>query len=297
MSQPLLRLGCVAAPQHRAVAAALAERLAGAHALVALPVPPRVALPSALVAALAEGRVDAALLPLAGLPPELPAEAVLACVLPREEARELVLGAPPEGWGALAPGTRVRCVHESSARQVRRLAPHLAVEATLGDGQHGLAQWQRGEVPVAVLPGDSLEPVGAARLGARPLDPSEVLPPPCAGAWGVLVRADDASSEERIGVLRDLRTAAAVTAERAAAAAWRARVGEGAGGVLAALATCRGGGVHVRARWLAPASTGPEACLEAHGEAPLVAAASAGERAAALLAGLWEGPRGSLRPR
>lgn len=281
MRPGLLRLGSCDAPQDRAAAEAVAARLSVAHVLVAVRCAPGRGPGEVLAAALGEGRIDAALLPLVALAGELPAGTALGCVLPRGEAHEVLLGAPLGGLRALPPGVRVLCAEPGTREQLAARAAHLRVDLGPGGAVGCLAAWRAGEAAAVVLCADDLQRLGEACTPGVALGLDEVLPPPCAGALGLLVRADDAASEGHVAALRDVRAAAAVTAERAAQAAL-ARRGSGTWpGALAAHATCTDGAVRIVARWVAPgASPGPQV----RAQAALAAAAAAGEEVAAQLA-------------
>ncbi|MFM8980753.1 MAG: hypothetical protein ACKOSS_09880 [Planctomycetia bacterium] len=285
MKPGLLRLGSCQAPQDRAVAEAVAARLAVAHALVALSCAPGRVAAEVLAAALGEGRIDAALLPLAALPIALPARTALGCVLPRAAAHAVLVGAPPGGLAALPAGARVLCAQALERDQLAARAPQLCVEQAVGGAVACLASWRAAEAAAVVLAADDLQRLGEEGLPGLALGLDEVLPEPCAGAWGLLLRSDDAASEAHVAPLRDVRAAAAVTAERAARAALERQGAAAWPGALAAHATCSAGSVRIVARWVAPGGAhGAARVWEALAQASLAAAAAAGEEVAGQLA-------------
>lgn len=275
MRPGLLRLGSGEAPQARAWAESVVARLPVAHVLVALSLPADGGALARLAGALAEGRIDAALLPLAGLPPGLPAHTALGCVLARGDAREVLVGAC--GLEGLAAGARVLAGAPSTAGQLCALAPALHVDEGPACPSARLDALRRGAAAAVVVGADDLERLGGPPGPARAWEPAVLLPPPGAGAWGLLVRADDATSEGHVAALRDLRSAAAVTAERAVQARLAGLAASAGPGALAAHATCAGGAVHLVARWVARDGS---RVLEARTQAALAAAAAAGEEAA-----------------
>ena len=172
--------------------------------------------------ALLDRRIDFAVHSLKDLETELPAGIVLACVLPREDARDALILGPdfllPEGddpYATLPQG----CVVASSSvrRQSQLLAarPDLQVVNIRGNVHGRLDKVKRGDYPASLL-----ALAGMRRLGlqdeASVVIPTDVMvPSACQGIVGITVRARDTELHALLGAIEDKDARVAATAERA----------------------------------------------------------------------------------
>ena len=197
-------------------------------------------------AALAEGRIDAAVHSVKDLETVLPEGFVLAAMLEREDPRDGLAGGA-RTLADLAPGARVGTA--SLRRQAQMLArrPDLVPALIRGNVGTRLERVRAGEFDATFL-----AMAGLARLGmaerAVPLAPEDMLPAAGQGAVGVECRAGDAALRERLAAIDHGPTSRCVTAERALLAALDGSCRT----PIAAHARLQDGGLVLRGRLLTP---------------------------------------------
>ena len=197
-------------------------------------------------AALADGRIDAAVHSVKDLETALPEGFVLAAMLEREDPRDGLAGGARTLAG-LPPGARVGTA--SLRRQAQMLArrPDLAPALIRGNVETRLERVRAGEFDATFL-----AMAGLARLGmaesATPIAPDEMLPAAGQGAVGVECRTGDAALRERLAAIDHHRTSCCVTAERALLAALDGSCRT----PIAAYACLRNGELVLRGRLLTP---------------------------------------------
>lgn len=296
MSTPLLRLGSRASPLARWQAEWVAARLACCPALVWVKSEGdqdrQTALTgfgatgvftAALHRALREDRVDAAVHSLKDLPAGEEPGIALACVPAREDPRDALVARDGLTLAGLPRGARVGTGSPRRKAQLLRARPDLVVGPLRGNVGTRLAHVREGRLDAIVLALAGLTRLGEASVVTEVLAPEVSLPAAGQGALGLTIRAEDAAAESALAPLRDVRAAAAVTAERAALHA----LGAGCHAPVGALAGCDGGVVRLHVRVLS--LDGREA-LERHEEGPLAEAAQVGVRAARALLAAGAGP-------
>ena len=173
--------------------------------------------------ALADGRIDFAVHSLKDLETELPPGIVLACTLPREDARDALI---------LGRGLRRTRSHRSRSPACRggagrhRLgaAPGAAAARAAGPaGRHhlrGNVQTRLGKLAAGDCAASLLALAGLRRLGLEDrasvvLDPDAMVPAAGQGIIGITVRADDTDLHELLAAIEDPEAKAVSTAERA----------------------------------------------------------------------------------
>ncbi|MDQ6629971.1 MAG: hydroxymethylbilane synthase [Pseudomonadota bacterium] len=168
-----------------------------------------------LETALGEGRAHIAVHSLKDMPMDLPEGFVLAAVLEREDARDVLVS---NRYPTLADLPQGATVGTSSLRrivQLRAARPDLHVEPLRGNLDTRLRKLDEGRYDAIVLAAAGLVRLGlGARIRAR-FDPAEMLPCAGQGALGIETRADALALNARLATLTDRRTLLAVTAERA----------------------------------------------------------------------------------
>ena len=168
-------------------------------------------------AALAEGRIDAAVHSVKDMETVLPEGFALAAMLEREDPRDGLAGGARTLAG-LPPGARVGTA--SLRRQAQMLArrPDLAPALIRGNVGTRLERVRAGAFDATFL-----AMAGLARLGmaarAVPIAPEEMLPAAGQGAVGIECRAGDDALRERLAAIDHGPTSCCVTAERALLAA------------------------------------------------------------------------------
>ncbi len=197
-------------------------------------------------AALAAGRIDAAVHSVKDLETVLPERFAMAAMLEREDPRDGLAGGA-RTLAELPPGARVGTA--SLRRQAQMLArrPDLAPALIRGNVGTRLERVRAGEFDATFL-----AMAGLARLGmaerAVPIAPEEMLPAAGQGAVGIECRAADEGLRARLAAIDHGPTSCCVAAERALLAALDGSCRT----PVAAYARLRDGELVLRGRLLAP---------------------------------------------
>lgn len=187
--------------------------------------------------ALRAGRIDLAVHSAKDLPSTLAPDLTLAAILPREDARD-VLVSPYRTARALPPGARVGTSSPRRASLLRALRPDVETVEVRGNVDTRLRKLAAGELDGLVLAAAGLIRLGRQSEATEWLDPDEFVPSVGQGALAVETRADDAWTVELVRPLDDRLTHAAVVAERA----FLAELGAGCRAAAGAHARSEGGG-------------------------------------------------------
>ena len=140
----------------------------------------------------------------------------IAAVLPREDVRDVLLGA--DSLSALPPGARIGTSAPRRAAQALHLRPDCTVVSFRGNVATRLGKLEAGEADATLLAAAGLNRLGKADLGVR-LDPSDWLPAPGQGAIAIECRADDEATRGVLASIDHAPSRAALIAERALLAA------------------------------------------------------------------------------
>lgn len=169
---------------------------------------------NALREALLGGDIDVAVHSLKDLP-TAPAEGIaLAAVPPREDPRDVVVARDGLTIGELPTGSRVGTGSPRRQAQLHALGLGLDVVAVRGNVDTRIGKVRSGEYDAVVLARAGLARIGRLDEVTEVLDPLQMLPAPGQGALAVECRVDDVLAAD-LGELDDLRSRAAVAAERA----------------------------------------------------------------------------------
>ena len=172
--------------------------------------------------ALLDRRIDAAVHSLKDLETELPPGVVLACTLPREDPRDVLVLGP--GCGAADAAEPFACLPHGAVvgtASVRRQAqllharPDLRVATIRGNVQTRLGKVAAGEFAASLLALAGLRRLGLEERASVVLDPDAMVPAAGQGIIGITVRADDAALRDLLAAIEDKAARAAATAERA----------------------------------------------------------------------------------
>jgi hydroxymethylbilane synthase len=172
--------------------------------------------------ALLDGRIDFAVHSLKDLETQLPPNVVLACTLPREDARDALIVAADTALpisrhpyetlprGALVGSSSVR-------RQAQLLAvrPDLRVETIRGNVETRLAKLGKHSFAATFLAIAGLRRLNKQSTASVILDPDVMVPAAGQGIVGVTVREDDTHLRDLLAQVSDQRAELAATAERA----------------------------------------------------------------------------------
>jgi hydroxymethylbilane synthase len=234
--------------------------------------------------ALLEKRAHAAVHSLKDLPVELPAGLVLAAVLRRADAGDVLVSSRPGGAEALSSGARIGTGSPRRAGMMRALRRDAEIVPVRGNVPTRIGLVAGGKFDAVILAAAGLERLGLPTDGeflrdgvvlhAAPL--ATFLPAPGQGAIAVETLEDDHVTRKRLRVLHDEDTAAAVTAERAVLRA----LGGGCHLALGAWGRVVEGRLHLQAVLFDGSGAGPKMAAQS---APLEDAEELGRAVAAEL--------------
>jgi hydroxymethylbilane synthase len=172
--------------------------------------------------ALLDRRIDFAVHSLKDLETELPAGIVLACTLPREDARDaLMLG--EDGMEADPSDPTYRCLPSGASigtSSVRRQAqllharPDLKITMLRGNVQSRLAKLRDGQCDATLLALAGLRRLDLEHEASVAIDPDVMVPSAGQGIVGITVRSNDEELRQLLGAIEDPAARALSTAER-----------------------------------------------------------------------------------
>ncbi len=191
--------------------------------------------------ALLDGRADVAVHSAKDLPGELPAGLAVLATPPREDPRDVLVGAPG-GIGSLAEGARVGTTSPRRGAQVRAVRPDVQLVELRGNVDTRLAKLDAGEVDALVLAAAGLRRLGIERDDAVMLPVDMCLPAAGQGIVAIEGRGDDPAVRDACAALDDPAARACLAAERE----FLARIGGGC--TVPAGALCEVHGDHLRMR-------------------------------------------------
>ncbi|MBS0253999.1 MAG: hydroxymethylbilane synthase [Proteobacteria bacterium] len=177
-----------------------------------------------------------------------PAAIVLAAVLPREDVRDVLVGAT--SLAALPPGARIGTSAPRRAAQLLHHRPDCRVVSFRGNVATRLAKLEAGEADATLLAMAGLNRLGQAGVGT-PLDARVWLPAPGQGAIAIECRADDAATRALLAGVDHAPSHQALLAERALLAA----LGGNCHSAVAVLTRAEGPLLHLAAALFSPDGT------------------------------------------
>jgi hydroxymethylbilane synthase len=148
------------------------------------------------------------------LPGELPEGLAVVAVPPREDPRDVLVGATG-GLAGLPAGARVATGSPRRAAQLRAERPDLAIVPMRGNVGTRLEKLARGEADALVLAAAGLRRLGLWPEGTALLQPDVCTPAPGQGLLAVEGRAGDPEAAGAAAVLDDAVAHACLRAERA----------------------------------------------------------------------------------
>jgi hydroxymethylbilane synthase len=193
--------------------------------------------------ALLAGEIDLAVHSMKDVPTWLPDGLVIDCLLPREDARDVLIATAGSSIATLPQGTVVGSASLRRAAQVKALRPDLSIVPLRGNVETRIAKVQRGDAVATLLALAGLKRLHKEDAATAILSIDEILPAVAQGAIGLETRAGDDRMNTLLAPLNDPATAARVAAERACLA-----VLEGSCRTpIAAFAELAGDRLHLRA--------------------------------------------------
>ena len=164
-----------------------------------------------LDAALADGTVDFAVHSMKDVETERPSALMIAAVLPREDVRDVLVGA--ESVAAIPQGARVGTSAPRRAAQMLHARPDLTVVGFRGNVATRLGKLESGEADVTLLAAAGLNRLGQNGVGS-PLPSDTWLPAPAQGAIGIECLAARTDLCALLDAINDQPSHAAIMAER-----------------------------------------------------------------------------------
>jgi hydroxymethylbilane synthase len=172
--------------------------------------------------ALLDRRIDFAVHSLKDLETSLPDGIVLACTLPREDARDVLILAPGIGapstddpYAVLPQGALIGTSSVRRQAQLLYARPDLRIAMIRGNVQSRLAKLRDGQCDASLLALAGLRRLGLEEVASVVLDPDVMVPSAAQGIVGVTVRADDTELRTLLAAIEDPAARAVASAERA----------------------------------------------------------------------------------
>jgi hydroxymethylbilane synthase len=194
---------------------------------------------------LGEGAIDFAVHSAKDVETLRPAEIAIAAVLPREDVRDVLIGA--QSIAALPSGARVGTSAPRRAAQLLHARPDCTVVGFRGNVATRMAKLSAGEADATFLAAAGLNRLGESGTGHR-LDTRSWLPAPGQGAIAIECRADDDHMRAMLSAIDDTPSHQALLAERALLEA----LGGNCHSPIAALTTHDGDALVLRAALFSP---------------------------------------------
>ncbi|OYV40289.1 MAG: hydroxymethylbilane synthase [Rhodospirillales bacterium 20-64-7] len=172
--------------------------------------------------AMLEGRIDIAVHSLKDLETVLRPGIVLGCVLPREDARDvLILGPgcgapdPTRPWDCLPEGAAIGTASVRRQAQLLHARPDLRVSVIRGNVQTRLDKVAAGGMHATLLAYAGLRRLGLAAHASLVIDPDFMVPAAGQGIVGITVRETDTQMRDLLAAIEDPEARAVSAAERA----------------------------------------------------------------------------------
>ena len=165
--------------------------------------------------ALLAGEIDLAVHSMKDMPTWLPEGLVIECLLPREDARDVLIATQGNSIATLPRGAVVGSASLRRAAQVKALRPDLAIVPLRGNVETRIAKVQRGDATATLLALAGLKRLRKEAMATAILSTDEILPAVAQGAIGLETRVDDDRIKALLAPLNDPETQMRVNAERA----------------------------------------------------------------------------------
>jgi hydroxymethylbilane synthase len=169
--------------------------------------------------ALIAGQIDLAVHSLKDLETWVPQGLTIACVLPRDDPRDVLVSTAAIRFASLPEGSRVGTASLRRQAQLLRRRPDLAIVPIRGNVNTRMRKLEAGEVDALVLALCGLERLGETGRATEILPRDVMLPAVGQGALAIECRAADDTVGGLVEPLHDSMSAACVGAERAMLAA------------------------------------------------------------------------------
>jgi len=176
--------------------------------------------------AMLEGRIDIAVHSLKDLETVMRPGIVLGCVLPREDARDVLILGPDCGkidpwnpWSCLPQGAHIGTASVRRQAQLLHARPDLQVSIIRGNVATRINKVATGTYQATLLAYAGLKRLGLSQHAGLIIHPEFMVPAAGQGIVGITVRESDTLMRRILAGIQDKEALAAATAERAMLAA------------------------------------------------------------------------------
>jgi hydroxymethylbilane synthase len=169
--------------------------------------------------ALLNDEIDLAVHSAKDIPTLIPDDLAIPGFLEREDVRDCFISRTAQSLDELPRGARVGTASLRRAAQVKHVRPDLETPLLRGNVETRLRKLESGEVDATLLALAGLKRLGLQAKATAILSTRDFLPAPGQGAIGIMIRADDQSTQDCIAPILHEPTSLAVAAERAFLAA------------------------------------------------------------------------------
>lgn len=165
--------------------------------------------------ALLEGAIDLAVHSMKDVPTHLPDGLEIACLLEREDARDVLIASTGTSIATLPRNAVVGSASLRRAAQIKAQRPDLVITALRGNVETRIAKVQRGDAAATLLALAGLKRLGKEAAATAILSTEEILPAVAQGAIGIETRIGDVRVGRFLAPLNHAPTRHRVIAERA----------------------------------------------------------------------------------
>ena len=165
--------------------------------------------------ALLNDEIDLAVHSGKDIPTLIPDDLAIPGFLEREDVRDCFVSSVAKSLGELPRGARVGTASLRRAAQVKHVRGDLLTPLLRGNVETRLRKAESGEVDATLLALAGLKRLGLQDRVTAILSTRDFLPAPGQGAIGLMIRADDQSTQNCIAPILHEPTSLAVAAERA----------------------------------------------------------------------------------
>jgi hydroxymethylbilane synthase len=165
--------------------------------------------------ALIDGHIDLAVHSMKDVPTWLPDELEIACLLEREDARDVLIATSGTSIATLPRDAVVGSASLRRAAQVKALRPDIGIVPLRGNVETRIAKVERGDAVATLLALAGLKRLGKEALATAILSTDEILPAVAQGAIGIESRRGDDRVNGYLAAIHHSVTGERVAAERA----------------------------------------------------------------------------------
>jgi len=165
--------------------------------------------------ALIAGAIDLAVHSMKDVPTHLPDGLEIACLLEREDARDVLIATSGTSIATLPRHAVVGSASLRRAAQVKALRPDVTIVPLRGNVETRIAKVQRGDAVATLLALAGLRRLGKESAASAILSTEEILPAVAQGAIGIETRRGDDRVNRYLSAIHHVVTGERVASERA----------------------------------------------------------------------------------